>query len=101
MNLIYKSLMRKYSAASDEMDMYDDDTLEQLVMGSEITRYRLQSTVFPLEGVSIPSYKGSMSVRIHGTDTMSRYARLLFRFGEYSGVGIKSSIGMGAMRIVE
>ena len=42
-----------------------------------------------------------MSVRIHGTDTMSRYARLLFRFGEYSGVGIKSSIGMGAMRIVE
>lgn len=101
MNLIYKSLMRKYSAASDEMDMYDDDTLEQLVMGSEITRYRLQSTVFPLEGVSIPSYKGSMSVKIHGTDTMSRYARLLFRFGEYSGVGIKSSIGMGAIRIVE
>lgn len=101
MKLIYKSLMRKYSAASSEMDMYDDDTLEQLVMGSEITRYRLQSTVFPLEGVSIPSYKGSISVRVHGNDTMSRYARLLFRFGEYSGVGIKSSIGMGAIRLMK
>ena len=100
LSLIYKSLMKKYSASSDEMDMYDEDTLEQLVSCSEITRYRLQSTVFPMEGVVIPSYKGSISVNIHGSDTISRYARLLFNFGEYSGIGIKSSIGMGAIKCV-
>lgn len=96
--LMYKSLMRKYSASTDEMDMYDEDTLEQLAACSEITKYRLQSTVFPMEGIVIPSYKGNITVTLHGNDTISRYARLLFNFGEYSGVGIKSSIGMGAIK---
>lgn len=100
LRLMYKSLMKKYSAASTDMDMYDEDTLEQLIESSEITRYRLQSTVFPLEGVVIPSYKGSLSIRLHGNDTISRYARLLFSFGEYSGIGIKSSIGMGALKLL-
>ena len=100
LRLMYKSLMKKYSASSTDMDMYDEDTLEQLIESSEITRYRLQSTVFPLEGVVIPSYKGSLSIRLHGNDTISRYARLLFSFGEYSGIGIKSSIGMGALKLL-
>lgn len=100
LGLMYKSLMRKYSSASADMDMYDEDTLEQLIENSEITRYRLQSTVFPLEGVVIPSYKGSLSIRVNGNDTISRYARLLFSFGEYSGIGIKASIGMGAIRLL-
>lgn len=100
LRLMYKSLMKKYSASSTDMDMYDEDTLEQLIESSEITRYRLQSTVFPLEGVVIPSYKGSLSIRLYGNDTISRYARLLFSFGEYSGIGIKSSIGMGALKLL-
>lgn len=97
--LIYQSLMNKYSAASEDMDMYDEDTLEQLTGCSEIIRYRLKSTVFPLEGVKIPSFKGELCIRITGTAAMARFARLLARFGEYSGVGIKTAIGMGAIRI--
>ena len=100
LSLIYRSLMKKYSASTEELDMYDEDTLEQLIESSEITRYRLQSTVFPLEGVVILSYKGSLSIRLYGNDTISRYARLLFSFGEYSGIGIKSSIGMGALKLL-
>ncbi len=98
---IYQSLMNKYSAASDEMDMYDEDTLEQLIDSSEISQYRLKSTIFPLEGIKIPSFKGELTIRLKGTDTMARYARLLMRFGEYSGVGIKTAMGMGAMRLKE
>lgn len=71
LGMIYRSLMKKYSIVS-EQNMYDEDTLEQLVNYSNITRYRLQSTLFPLEGVVIPSFKGNISVRIHGSDTMSR-----------------------------
>lgn len=36
---------------------------------------------------------------LHGTDTMVKYIRLLARFGEYSGVGIRTAIGMGGMRL--
>lgn len=98
---IYQSLMNKYSASSDRMDMYDEETLEQLVSSSSIIQYRLKSTLFPVEGVKIPSFKGEMSIKVSGTDTMARYARLLARFGEYSGVGIKTAMGMGALRLRE
>lgn len=98
---IYQSLMNKYSAASDDMEMYDDETLEQLVENSQIIQYKLRSTYFPLEGVKIPSFKGEISIKINGTDTMTRYARLLAQFGEYSGIGIKTAIGMGGVKIKE
>lgn len=98
---IYQSLMNKYSAVSSEMDMYDEETLEQLTENSRIVGYKLRSTFFPLEGVRIPSFKGELSIRIDGTETMAKYARLLARFGEYSGVGIKTAMGMGGLRIKE
>lgn len=97
--LIYQSLMNKYSAALDDMDMYDGETLEQLVSCSEIVQYRLKSTFFPLEGIKIPAFKGELCIKITGTSTMAKYAKLLVRFGEYSGVGIKTAIGMGALQI--
>jgi CRISPR-associated endoribonuclease Cas6 len=102
LRLIFQSLMNKYSASSDnELEMFDEDTLEQLVEHSEISRYRLKSTYFPIEGIKIPSFNGELGIRFHGTDTMARYARLLFKFGQYSGIGIKTSMGMGAYRLIE
>lgn len=96
---IFQSLMNKYSAASDKVDMYDEETLEQLANSSSIIQYRLKSAFFPVEGVKIPSFKGGMCIKVSGTDTMARYARLLVRFGEYSGVGIKTAMGMGALKL--
>ena len=99
MRYIYQSLMNKYSAASANMQLYDDDTLEQLTTNSQIVRYRLRSTFFPMEGVKIPAFQGEIGVKVTGTTTMAKYAKLLVRFGEYSGVGIKTSVGMGALKI--
>ena len=101
LRLIYQSLMNKYSMSSDSIDMFDEDTLNQLVCNSEIVRYNLHSMNFPMEGVWIPGFCGKISIKFHGTDTMCRYIRLLCRFGEYSGVGIKTAMGMGAMKITD
>ena len=99
MQLIYQSLMNRYSAISEDMDMRDEETLEQLVENSEIVGYRLKTVKFPLEKVEIVGFQGDIGIYIRGTDTMARYARMLFRFGEYAGVGIKTSIGMGSIKI--
>lgn len=99
LRLIYQSLMNKYSASSPEMEMFDKDVLEELVKQSSITGYRLNSTQFPMEGIKIPSFKGKLGIKIKGTETLAKYARFLAEFGEYSGIGIKTSIGMGALRI--
>lgn len=98
---IYQSLMNKYSASCEDMDMFDLDTLEDLVNNSSIVHYKLHSTYFALEGIKIPAFKGKLSIKIQGTETMAKYARFLAEFGEYSGVGIKSAIGMGAMKVAD
>lgn len=98
---IYSNLMNKYDASNDQDSMKDEDTLEQLVQHTTVARYRLHSTVFCLEGIRIPAFAGEMTLRIGGNRTMCSFARMLFRFGEYSGIGIKTSLGMGAIELVQ
>lgn len=100
LRLIYQSLMNKYSSSSENMDMFDEDTLNQLVSNSKITRYKLRSTSFPMEGVNIPGFLGNLSIGLSGTESIKRYIRLLFKFGQYSGIGVKTSIGMGAIKLI-
>ena len=98
---IFQSMMHKYGAAIADSQLPDEDMLRQLIACSSISQYRLRSTAFPLEGVKIPSFKGEISIKINGTVAMAKYVRLLVRFAEFSGIGIKTAIGMGGMRIVD
>lgn len=98
---IYQSLMNKYDEAVREENMIDEDTLEQLCQNSSIIRYDIKSTGFIMGGISIPSYIGKVTLKLSGTQTMADFANLLFTFGTYSGVGIKTSLGMGAFKLLE
>lgn len=97
---IYQSLMNKYDAAVKEESMCDQETLEELSRNSQICNYDLRSTQFYLEGVKIPSFIGKLTIRVGGTQTMANFANLLFWFGTYSGVGIKTALGMGAIKLI-
>ena len=99
LRLLCQNLMMKYSASSGMIDMMDEEALEQIVENSFITKHRIQSKPFPLEGTSVPGFMGTVTFRCKGTETMARYLRLLLTFGEYSGVGVKTAVGMGAMRL--
>ena len=98
---IYQSLMNKYDSVLDEESMVDEETLEQLCEHSEIIRYDLKSVYFHLEGTRIPSFIGKITIKLTGTQTMANFAGLLFEFGTYSGVGIKTALGMGNIRVLE
>ena len=97
---IFQSLMNKYDAVVKEECMIDEEALEQLCENTEIVRYDLKSGYFYMEGVKIPSFIGKITIKMTGTQTMTDFADLLLRFGTYSGVGIKASLGMGAYRII-
>ena len=100
LRLLFGSLMRKYSQASERLGMTDEETLDQLSKNCEIVKYHLRTAMFPLEKVNITGFVGTICVHVRGTDTMARYARLLLRFGKYAGVGIKAGIGMGATELL-
>jgi len=92
--------MNKYDAAVRDEGMTDEDTLEQLCENAQIIGYDLKSVNFSLEGVKIPSFIGRLTIKMYGTSTMSNFANMLFRFGTYSGVGIKTALGMGSFKIL-
>lgn len=97
---IYQSLMNKYDAVVKEDSMLDEEALEQLCRNTEIVRYDLKSVYFSMEGVKIPSFIGKITIKLTGTQTMADFADLLLQFGTYSGIGIKTALGMGAYRII-
>lgn len=93
--------MRKYDAASQKFEMMDEEVLEQLVRYSEIVRYHLRTVSFPMEGICINGFVGTIVIHMSGPETLTRYAHMLLSFGKYSGIGIKTGMGMGAMRLLE
>ena len=99
--LVAQSLMAKYSASLEQTDGADTDTLNELIASTFITKHSLRSFVFPTEGQNIPGFVGKVTFYCNGTATMARYWRLLLKFGEFSGVGIKTSMGMGGFRMIE
>jgi len=101
LRLIYQSIMNKYSSISDNMVMMDEETLNQLVESSMITKFNIRSAIFPLEGVNITGAIGNIRIYIKGSDVLARYIRLLLKFSEFSGIGVKAGIGMGAVKIRE
>ncbi len=96
---LFSNLMHRYEAANEEESMWDEETLTQLSEKAVISRYELRSTVFHLEGIRIPAFLGNLTLRMDGTQTMTNFADMLLRFGSYSGVGVKTALGMGALQI--
>lgn len=100
MRCIYQSLMNKLDACTDHESLSDEETLEHLCESTEILRYHLKSVYFYLEGTRIPAFIGKITLKFTGTQTMASFANMLFTFGCFSGIGIKTSLGMGAIRIL-
>lgn len=92
---IFQNLMFRYDGINTEPSMFDEETLQALVDASKIVSYRLHDERFGIEGVRIPSFKGYVMIKVDGAQTMKNFARLLLDFGKYSGIGIKTSLGMG------
>ena len=99
--LIFSNIMNSYDVAYPSEKMYDEDTLEQLVDKTFLTRYELRSASFSLERVRIPAFLGRITLKMTGTQTMTNFAKMLFEFSNYSGIGIKTALGMGAVKILE
>ena len=96
---IFQSLMNKHDFVDGENQLYDEEVLETLEQKCYISQYRLRSTFFSIEGVRIPSFLGSITICVKGNQSIVNLVNYLLMFGEYSGVGIKASMGMGAIQI--
>lgn len=98
-DLIYKSIVQKYNSFSANYEIDDDEVLDYIIQNTSIIDYNLRSVRFSMNNFRIPSFIGSIRLKIRGTDASKNLINLLIDFSTYSGIGIKTSLGMGGVDI--
>ncbi len=98
LRLLLQSLMKKYSFAFEGNERVDRELLQELCATTRIISHRLSSDYYQIHRSFIPAFKGEIRIRCKGNQTIVNYLAMLLRFAEYSGVGIKTSMGMGAVQ---
>lgn len=99
LRLFYQSLMRKYSYTFERDEKVDPEMLERLCESTQIVSYHIMSSYYKVHQSFIPGFKGTIRIRCRGNQTLMNFLEMLLKFGEYSGVGIKTGMGMGALQL--
>ncbi|NMC26665.1 MAG: CRISPR system precrRNA processing endoribonuclease RAMP protein Cas6 [Syntrophomonadaceae bacterium] len=97
--LMVRNLSKRYSAFVRDVSLDDPEAMQELARNIRIVRYSLRSGVFYLEKTKITGYLGRLTLVISGPDQLARLAGALLSFAEYSGIGIKTALGMGGVRV--
>lgn len=95
--LIVKSLLNRFDKLMPECAVKDDDVEGMLIRGVRIKQYQLQSANYYLKGVAIPGFTGSCIMQATLPVPILVLWRLLISFAPYSGIGIKTTLGMGGV----
>lgn len=93
--LIFGSLVNKWNAFAN-VDL-DSDNLMGKLADLRITQYNLQLRKFGLEGVWVPSFKGEVEFLLPKDKELAEIVQTLAMFANFSGTGIKTSLGMGGI----
>lgn len=102
--LIFQNLFMHYNQVYEGDKEVDEETVDYLGQHARIVSYNLRSQYFAhamKNGGKVPAFVGAMTVSLSGPQPATGLARMLLKFGEYAGVGIKTSMGMGAMRCLQ
>lgn len=100
-DLIFRSLIARYNMCSDFTSLEDNGLLNEFKSKVLINQYKLKTVPFPLEGRRINAFIGEASLKSYGNEKLTRLMNMLLDFAVYSGIGIKTAIGMGAVKIME
>lgn len=98
--MILNNLIRKFDCVCEQNEIYDDMLAEYITEHTEIVEYCLRSRKYSMEGITIPSFTGTVKLKLGGNKEFICLSNMLLDFAQYSGIGIKTAMGMGACQIV-
>ena len=96
--LILQSIVQKYDMFSGNA-LFSEELMHEVSDRVIISSYNLKSCFFPLEGIKIPAFTGKLTLYVKGGGALPGIVRMLGEYAKYSGVGIKTALGMGAVTI--
>ena len=93
-------VIEKINQHSDSTELKDKKIIEELLEKVYIKDYNLRTKIFHLEGVKIKGFMGTMDLAIRGEDNrLNNVLNFLILMSEYTGLGIKTSLGMGGIKV--
>lgn len=98
--LMLQNLLMRYSRIYEGNKEVDEETIRYMEQSVHIVSYDLQSQYFPhiSRDYKIPAFVGHVVLKCRGPQPLVGLVRMLLKFGEYAGIGIKTSMGMGGIR---
>ena len=96
--LIIQSLLNRWNAFSDSFIIEEENLSHILATFCQIKEYNLYTQIFLLEHQRINGFCGSMRLHFEGNENVNNLLKLLFHYANYSGIGIKTALGMGAIK---
>lgn len=99
--LLFQNLLMHYEQVYGKGSDIEEETLSYIEQHAKIVSYNLRSHYFANaagKNKRIPAFIGSASFRFDGSPAMAGLARMLLKFSEYAGIGIKTAMGMGGVK---
>lgn len=100
LGLLYKNLLRRWNTFSDNEIMDDPVIVKELLTNTQVSTYKLMMSPFSLEQTRIPAFRGQLTVSTGRVVMIRRIAALLGYYANFSGVGIKTALGMGGTQVL-
>lgn len=97
--LIVQSLIGKWNSTFPDFPLDDPDAEKMLMDGLRVGDISIRSTRYPLKGTRIPGITGSVTLDAALSPPIMEIWKLLAHFAAYSGIGIKTALGMGGAAI--
>lgn len=98
--LILRSLANRWNSFCPEYPLDDEDALRMLEQGIRITDYSLRSQRYSLKESCIPGFVGSLTLSASLPAPLVQLWNTLLCWAPYSGLGIKTALGMGGVSVI-
>lgn len=96
---LLKGVVNKINLHSDTVKFEDEKIMDDLISRVFIRKYNLRSHIFNLEKTKVNGFVGDVVVGIKGNDhAFKDILNILLSVSEYTGLGIKTSLGMGGIK---
>ena len=97
---MFSGIINKINQHSDTIKLEDENVINELLKKVYIEEYNLRTRYFFLENVRIKGFIGNIKIRIKSKDEMLwQLLNFLLQVSEYTGLGVKTALGMGGIKI--
>lgn len=96
---LLRGVIQKINFHSDEMKLEDEKILRELLDKVYLKDYNLRTSMFNMEGIKIKGFLGTMDIGLRGDSVLSELLNFILLSSEYTGMGIKTSLGMGGVEV--